>query len=119
MIQRIQTVWMVLTAALLGACLSEWERMNGWFAILVAVAALVPLVTVFLFRNRSRQTSLLIASFLPIAGCAGFAIYYGWVVHTLWAYLPLLPLAGLVTNWLALRGVLKDEMLIRDTDRLR
>ncbi len=90
-----------------------------WMTILFGIAILVPLIALLLYKNRSRQTSLLIAQFLLLAGCAGFTIYGVWFTHAMWAYAPVLIFAAFVTNWLALRGVLKDDMLVKTSNRLR
>lgn len=117
MIQRIQTVWMLVTAVLVGGQ-SDWWQL-GWPMIMAAVTALVPLVAIFLFKNHARQTSLLIAEFVLLVGTAGFAIHSAWFAHTMWSYTPVFIFAAFVTNWLALRGVLRDTMLLKNADRLR
>lgn len=119
MIQRIQTLWMVLTAVLVGAAVSVAPQGEIWFLVIGGIAGLLPLATIFLFGNRSRQTSLLIVEFLLLAGTLGFGVYYSWVTRTIWTYAPVLTFAALGTNWGALRGVLRDEMLIRSADRIR
>ncbi len=121
MIQRIQTVWMLVTVGLVvcGALIDSGPLAVGWAIVLFGIAALVPFVAIFLFKNRSRQTSMLIAEFVLLAGSAGFSIYYSWIAHTAWAYSPLFFFTALLINWLALRGVLRDQMLIRDTERIR
>ncbi|MDR2912683.1 MAG: DUF4293 domain-containing protein [Alistipes sp.] len=126
MIQRVQTLWMVATAGLVaGAALigggwsGEGLGESFWLLLISGLAALVPLVVVFLFRNRSRQVSMLIAEFALLVGCAGFMVYGAWVARTAWVYSPVLVFLALGTNWLALRGVLRDEMLVRGADRIR
>lgn len=123
MIQRVQTIWMVATAGLVGAGgvvgASGGGGHLGWSMAMAGAAALVPLVALFLFNNRQRQVSMLIAEFVLLVGAAGFAVYGAWVAHTAWSYAPVFVFAAFVTDWLALRGVLKDMMLLRNADRLR
>ncbi len=110
---------MLVTVVLLAALVPGALRGDLWAAIALTTGALVPLVAVFCFRNLSRQVSMLIAEFVLLVGCAGFVVYGAWFAHTVWAYAPLFVFAAFVTNWLALRGALKDRMLLRDSERLR
>lgn len=122
MIQRIQTLWMFVTAALTGglvAPLAGDPATHIWIIAIVGLAALVPLVAMFLFRNHDRQISMLIAEFVLLAGALGFAVYHSWIAYTAWSYAPVAVFIALATNWLALRGVLRDRMLLRSADRLR
>jgi hypothetical protein len=112
---------MLLTAGLVaGAVLLGGVRpIPLWFAVIAGAAALVPLTAVFFYRNRQRQTSILVAEFVVLAGVFGFAIYYAWWAHAVWNGAPMLTFCAIFTNFLALRGVLGDEAKVRAADRLR
>jgi glucan phosphoethanolaminetransferase (alkaline phosphatase superfamily) len=170
MIQRVQTLWMALTVALVcvaalmpavtfsmggaefrlmsygmvaggsgGAVLvlAGEEAAGGvvtsmlsvCVAVMLALAALVPFVAIFLFKRRQLQARLLGAEFALLLGAAGLMAWY--IVSTLrnvvatssdnyfLSFFPALLVVALVTNWAALRGVLRDEMIVRAADRIR
>jgi hypothetical protein len=98
-------------------------------AVLLGLGALVPLVTIFLFRRRPLQARLLGAEFALLLGGAGFM---GWYIFSTWkgvvaemsenfffSFFPLLLVLAMLTNWLAIRGVLRDEIMVRAADRIR
>jgi hypothetical protein len=107
-----------LTAPVLSACLTA----------LLGLAALVPLVAMFFYRRRLIQTRLLGAEFVLLLGGAGFMGYYVWTFYGIVAgvsenyflsFFPLVLVAAMVVNYLAIRGVLRDEMMVRAADRIR
>lgn len=168
MIQRIQSLWMALTAAFM--CLvffmpvvyfsmggAEFrlmaygiKGMTGQMlvmggealestlitstlsicvAILIGVSALVPLVTLFLYKNRMLQVRLISAEFILLIGSIGLLAYYIYVTYRdvvsvmssnfYFSFWPLLLVLAILTNWFALRGVMRDELLVRSVDRIR
>ena len=95
----------------------------------LGLAALVPFITIFLFRNRTLQARLLGAEFALLVGGAGL---FGWYVYSTWrsvveamsdnfffSFFPLLLVVAMLTNWFAIRGVLRDEIMVRAADRIR
>jgi signal transduction histidine kinase len=112
---------MLLTAGLVagGVLLGGVRPVPLWFAAMAGAAALVPLAAMFCYKNRQRQTSLLVAGFVVLAGALGFAIWYAWWARTAWNWSPMLLFGSIFTNWLALRGVLRDEAKVRGADRIR
>ncbi len=97
--------------------------------VVLALAALLPLVSIFLFRNRPLQARLLGAEFALLVG--GVALL-GWSVLATWknvvaemsenfffSFFPLLLVVAMLTNWFAIRGVLRDEIMVRAADRIR
>ena len=149
MIQRIQSVYLLVVTILMVICMcspigsiitnaneiSELGNLcitfpdgtkdySPWalFVILLVVAAL-SFVTIFLFKKRMLQIRLTIFSSVVLIG------YYLAVV----AYLVMLaedttfsaswticlPFAALILNWLAIRGIGADEALVKAYDRLR
>lgn len=98
-------------------------------AVLLGLAALVPLVTIFLYRNRPLQARLLGAEFALLLGGAGLLGWSVWstyrnVVATMsdnffFSFFPLLLVVAMLANWFAIRGVLRDEIMVRAADRIR
>ncbi len=140
MIQRIQTVYLVLGAVVLGALLFfgvVWEgaaTAQGWFTPVVVLfdglAAAVAVGAVFLYKNRPRQRKVIVVAqvltiMLLITFCGGLYLVDALYVRTsqgldvgMLAAL-LLPIVAYVLFLLARRAVEKDIERVRSMDRLR
>ena len=149
MIQRIQSVYLLVVTILMVICMcspigsiitnaneiSELGNLcitfpdgtkdySPWalFVILLVVAAL-SFVTIFLFKKRMLQIRLTIFSSVVLIG------YYMALVAYLFmlaedtpfsaSWTICLPFAALILNWLAIRGIGADEALVKAYDRLR
>lgn len=94
------------------------------FAILVLVASVLSL-DIFLFRHRLVQSrAALFCALLLVLWYAVYA-FFAWLLSTRfdtsfrptpWAACPAI---ACILSYMAFRGILKDEMLIRSLDRLR
>lgn len=147
MIQRIQTVYLLIVAGLLitamclpmgyfidttgehpfkalgveinGAVQSTW----GLFGILM-FGTIVALATIFLYKNRMLQIRMTIFNSLLLVGyyIAAVAFYVALksdesMFRIGWALC--LPLVSIILNILAVRAIGRDEVLVRAADRLR
>ena len=167
MIQRIQTLWMAVTAALMftvffapavyfsmggaefklmtygvkgvtGMMLVHDGAAGGSIvtstlsicvAAIVGLSALLPLAAIFLFKKRGLQIRLLTVEFMLLVGSAGFLAYYirnsyndviaAMSTNFYFSFYPLMIVIALLTNWFALRGVIRDDILVRSVDRIR
>lgn len=152
MIQRIQTLYLLLASLCLGGTfllplakytdgVSEYTlrayALSGdggvqptiYMGILLALSALLPLVTIFLFKRRGLQMRLCVAELIMLAGSAVMMGVYCWLCYSAASELPqgkaflsaglLLPLPALLFVILALRAIFRDEMLIRSLNRIR
>ena len=152
MIQRLQSVFLALAAISMSLLFSKpmsfatidqplpagtQESMlaDGVFntqdhvilLVLVILAILIPLVTIFLFKNRPLQMKLsritiALVSLAVILTIILFNIDYknisiGTEVTIEYGYI--LPVLAIVFLALALRFIRKDEKLVRSADRLR
>ena len=140
MIQRIQTVYLVLGAFALGALLFfgvVWQgaaTAQGWFTPAVVLvdglAVAVALGAIFLYKNGPKQRRAIVVAqvlttVLLIVFCGGLkladALYVrtaqGLDVGTLAAVL--LPIGAYILFLLARRGVETDIERVRSMDRLR
>lgn len=138
MIQRIQSIWLLLaaTCAILTYKFTFFMGTNAkgiagyklkgteTFPLLLTTAAIsaIVLVTIFLFRNRTLQLRLSILAIL--LECLLIFLYYNeirsYVTGTGTLGLAAILHAGvLFFLGLACRGINKDEKLIRESDRLR
>lgn len=149
MIQRIQSVYLLAVTILLVVCLclpvgtfigadysiSEFTNLSiisasgeadhspwAMFAIL-CVAALLSFGTIFLFKNRMLQIRLTIFSTILLIG------YYATFMTFIFmlkedrsfslSWTVCLPFIAIILNWLAIRAIGKDEILVKAYDRLR
>lgn len=141
MIQRIQTVYLVVGSVLLAASylLGEiWTGPaaleSGWFTPVTlgiySLAIIGGLLSILLYQNLERQqqaivvvsastifgvavlyTGLLIGNCLPLIS-SGTASMQSWIVV-------LIPLGSLGCFFLARKGVVNDVKLLKSVDRLR
>ncbi|MBR3826310.1 MAG: DUF4293 domain-containing protein [Alistipes sp.] len=154
MIQRIQTLYLVVITSLMAITLfapiatftvatgdvytlSAFELSNGqqsqstiWMGILLVLATVLPLVTIFLFKNRQLQLRLCGAEVVLLIGAIVFVGIYYWlsganalenvgVEHRSFGWAAIMPLLSLVMAFLAARSIFKDEVLVRSLDRIR
>lgn len=149
MIQRIQTVFLLLAAAALGGqfalpylqtpaedparalpaltdgALNPLD--NPGLLGLTALGALISLIAIFLFKNRPLQAKLALLAVLVGVLLLVLAVF---VTKTTLDQTPsggsahfalglAMPLLAPLFNWLAARSIRKDESLVRSMDRLR
>ncbi len=140
MIQRIQTVYLVLGAVALGALLFfgvVWQgaaAAQSWFTPAVILvdflAAAVALGAIFLYKNRPKQRQVIVVAqalttVLLIVFCGGLYLEKALYVRTAQGLdvgmlvALLLPIVAYVLFLLARRGVEKDIERVRSMDRLR
>ena len=147
MIQRIQTVYLLIVAALLVAtmCLpmgyftdsmgehafkalgieigGSYQSTWGLFGILV-LSAMVALATIFLYKNRMLQIRMTIFNSLLLLGyyIAIVAFYFALSSDTNFfsvAWALCLPFIAIILNLLAIRSIGRDESMVKAADRLR
>lgn len=139
MIQRIQTVYLVLAAISIGniilAPLGYQETEAGIVAsirmmehlpsvIISVLGVLLAIIDIFLYNNRKLQlkvTSLFIVlGVLSLASLALFHFVTGKELYTKLNYVPyVLAFFSIVFGIFAHRGINADEKLVRSMDRLR
>ena len=149
MIQRIQSVYLLVVTILMIVCMcspvgsiiantneiSEFGNLcitmpDGtkdyapWalFAILFVIAIL-SFVTIFLFKKRMLQIRLTIFSSVVLIGYYLALVAYIFMLAENTSFTPswtiCLPFIALILNWLAIRGIGADEALVKAYDRLR
>ena len=149
MIQRIQSVYLLVVTILMVVCMcspvgsiiantqeiSEFGNLcitlpDGtkdyapWalFVILLVVAVL-SFGTIFLFKKRMLQIRLTIFSSVVLIGYYMALVAYIFMLAEEASFSPswtiCLPFVCLILNWLAIRGIGADEALVKAYDRLR
>ena len=152
MIQRIQTLYLLAVAALMAVATftplayfvagSEEYLLHAfalksatsshptiYMGILVALSAIIPLVNVFLFKNRLLQIRLCAVELMLLVGSAIFMAIYYFLSNRMFSQLEfsahgfhiaiIFPLIALVLDYLAMRAIFRDEMLVKSLDRIR
>lgn len=155
MIQRVQTLYLVAIVALMVAALfsplayfaagsqtyelyafslkavdsAEAGHSTAYMGIIVALATLVPLVTIFCFKNRMLQIRLCAVEFVLLCGAEVFMAIYYYLSDRMFALTEfhtqgfriaiIFPIVSLILCYLALRAIYKDEVLVRSLDRIR
>ncbi|MBO7190124.1 MAG: DUF4293 domain-containing protein [Alistipes sp.] len=154
MIQRIQSLYLLLATALMGVALlapvASFTVSTGdvftlsafslssvaesqstiWMGILMVVATVLPLVTLFLFKRRMLQVRLCAVEIVLLLGCIAFEAIYFWlsganaleelvVEHRHLGWAAIMPIVSLVFTALAARATFKDEVMVRSFDRIR
>ncbi|MBO5984089.1 MAG: DUF4293 domain-containing protein [Rikenellaceae bacterium] len=152
MIQRIQTLYLLAVAALMAAAIftplayfaagveeyklfafalksATTEYSTIYMGVIVALAAIVPFVNIFLFKNRLLQIRLCAVELVLLLGSAVFMGAYYFLSNRMFSQLEfsahgmhiaiIFPLIAIILDYLALRAIFKDEMLVKSLDRIR
>jgi hypothetical protein len=138
MIQRIQTVFLVVALALLGLLFAlpfaaaidaqgnEVALSSVDFPMVVIQVATfgATLVSIFLYRHRRRQIRLCILNGLALLGYQAFTLLSVFLLaqHSnamLYKVSIVFPAIAAIFTFLAMRRIARDEALVRSLDRLR
>jgi hypothetical protein len=141
MIQRLQSIWLVL-AAICGFALTQVPLFIGrltndivkkiiatesllLFAVSVGVACLAA-ACIFLYKNRPLQFKLSVVGVVLSILIVCLEVWYiekfkasTQIIRGTYYWGGLLPIAMTVLFFLAARGIYKDERLVKSLDRLR
>ncbi len=141
MIQRIQTLWLLIVASTAFATsrltLFKGDLPNGTtlpfnfagsliLSIVIVALGLLALISLFLFKNRKLQFKLAVLGFIFSIGFL-FLEYYmvenfkstNNILTGSYQIGAVLPVVMIVFFFLAARGIYRDEKLIKSMDRLR
>lgn len=150
MIQRRQTLWLFLAALLSATLMLNWYtgyvyqadiaqgfgivvkdlsvRSHFPTLIIAVVMTLLPLITIFMFKNRKQQRGMVAAGLLACFSFIGVNLMRINNFNHTTAPAPangsyqlgsVIPVVVVVFLILALRGISKDEKLVKSMDRLR
>ena len=154
MIQRIQTVYLLLAAALVAVALfaplawfasdaglfelhafalrtAEGDSVQAapYLGVVLAAACVLPVVTIFLFRQRLLQIRLCVVEAVLLVGGIVMELVYYFLSRRVFAEMAfheqgikpaaVLPLVAVLFALLAARAVFRDEMMVRAADRIR
>jgi hypothetical protein len=144
MIQRIQSIWLFLASFFSGALFifplyhytlaaatsaSLLSARNEYMLLILAsIMTLIPLIAIFMFKNRKQQKGMV---WISILASVGFIAVMLMKIQNLKNAVPpatndnfalpgpVIPALAIVFLLLALSGIRKDDALIKSVDRLR
>lgn len=152
MIQRIQSLYLLITAVLMAVLcfvpfasfLYEGElfRQTAWgisstgdaaemvvkttpMGILAVLSALLPVVIIFLYKKRELQMRLCVVEIILLIGLIVYVVMFlvrsGSDISDKIAFsvVDLFPLLGIILSFMALKRIMKDELLVKSLDRIR
>lgn len=127
MIQRIQTIYLLVSVVIVGIITALLNQIStpieGKFALIsigiLAAIFILNLVTILLFKNRKLQLKLLIGSLLFQVGFVGLMAYLLLVLHNDLIIPLTTTIAMIIPTILARKAIQADEKLVRSMDRLR
>ncbi len=155
MIQRIQTLYLLLAAAMMSLTLflplativyggnelvlkaftvSGVEGIGMplpiYLGLLLAATTALLLVIIFMFKKRLVQIRLCVSAIVLLLGSAALIALYCYRLYSLLAELnydkiitigfaSLMPIVAIIPVALAIRGIARDEALVRSLDRIR
>ena len=133
MLQRIQTIYLLLTAVLATAMyflpfsiiICKPETCSLFPYITASVVLLTTLITIFLYKNRKLQIKICIVNIIFLLLTYAevlFGAYQkigNWEIFRVNCIGAVLPLISIILILLAIRAIKKDENLVKAADRLR
>lgn len=147
MIQRIQTLFLLVSILLLGLLLwlpladitsgtdlyqfnirgifrGEEMVFNGRpFIVFLFIVVALHLFVIFQYKNRIRQIRILVFSMVLLLGLFGVFFYFAYAgfdgAKASFRIPVEFPLVAIILDYLAIRAIGKDEALIRSLNRIR
>jgi len=119
----------VLTLKHSGIFNSQGEKLelSTWpLTLFFSLVSLLAFLNIFSYKNRVRQMRLCIFLILISVGMVGMMFYYTWVAgnkfdtsQTLYQWRFIIPPIAIILQYLAFRGIRKDELMVKAYDRIR
>jgi hypothetical protein len=155
MIQRVQTLYLLLATILMSLTLflpigTIWQgetefvikafsiadalgvktQLPLYLGILLILPTLLPLITIFLYKKRMVQIRLCVSEIVLLVGAIAFIVLYCYrlcdVVGATMQNLnftvgiaSIMPILAVAPMIFAIRGIARDEALVRSLDRIR
>jgi len=147
MIQRIQSLYLLLTVILCSLLFAlpfaeiakdgsvflftsngislDGSVKQGTIAVvlLIALIVILHLFAIFCYKNRILQKKIVLVGIISLIGLLGLIFYYSYFYFSgakiSFQTAFIFPLISIILDYLAIRGINKDEALIRSIDRIR
>ena len=141
MIQRIQSIYLLLTTALMAVFLflpiAQFDTTDGIYsftaqgistveAMTTPVIAVLSFITIFLYKNRPTQARIcminafFLVTFYIVIFLSGYTFREDLSASNIsWTAYIVMPFVALILDILAYKAINKDERLVRSLDRIR
>lgn len=128
MIQRIQTLYLLVCVVLTIVCVyfEVSAESHPWaLTVLMGITGVLEFFGIFLFRRRALQMRMCTFCIILLIGWYAALVAFAYIMGDglvgefrpePWAAIPAI---NAILLYLAFRGILHDEMLVRSLDRLR
>jgi len=105
----------------------EKLELSTWpLTLFFALVSILAFLNIFSYKNRVRQMRLCIFLMLISVGMVAMMFYYTWMSgnkfdasQTLYQWRFVIPPILIILQYLAFRGIRKDELLVKAYDRIR
>ena len=134
--QRIQTLYLLISAALIAALcfstaytaaspeglvkVSYWQLQKPYFGILLGILAAMVLLALTVYKSRILQMRLATLSAIVALGMQG---WLAWMYFTfegaVFGWTAIFPLVICISNLLAARGCFQDQLMVESAYRVR
>jgi hypothetical protein len=129
MLQRIQTLYLLLAGGLLASLffIPMCETVGGATAysddagllILLILSIATSLGTLFLYRRRTLQIRLCFFNSIVLIGFQGLIAYYFFTTEAAFSVTAVFPLVAAILTFIASRYIARDEAMVRNAGRIR
>ena len=128
MIQRIQSLYLFLCVVLTIVCMcfEIGAESHPWaLTAIMGMTGFIELFTIFLFRRRALQMRMCTFCIILLVGWYAAMVAFAYILGEglvgefrpqLWASIPAI---NAILLYLAFRGILHDELLVKSLERLR
>ena len=105
--------------------ISEVVEKSYPLTLVIILTVILFTISIFLFRNRKLQIRVTVLTTLLNIGSLLLILFYTFFVGNrlgaeyIFGIKMVFPLAGSIFGYLAFRGILKDELLVKSYDRIR
>ena len=100
-----------------------------YMGILIILSAILPLLTIFLYKKRGLQMRLCAVEFILLIGVQIYVGFYALNMSvdavmqthftTVFSIIDIFPLIGIALSILAFKGIARDEALVQSVNRIR
>ena len=91
--------------------------------IFIGIIALLHIVIIFMYKKRIRQIRMIVFTIILLLGLFGMFFYFAYAsfdnAEVAFKIPVAFPLVAIILDYLAIRGIGKDEALVRSMDRIR
>ncbi|MBP5483129.1 MAG: DUF4293 family protein [Bacteroidales bacterium] len=134
--QRIQTLYLLISAGLLAAmCFSNaytvanpdgllevsyWQLQKPYFGILLGILIFLVMLALVVFKSRILQMRLAVLSGVIALGMQAWLAYmYFTFEGPVFSFTAIFPLVVCICNFLAARGCFQDQLMVESAYRVR